>query len=95
MRRAIRPEPGSAELVCPRAVVRASLARAMAWTAAERTIWGQFLGSGKGGTVCLAMKVLFKNLEELSGQLRHNARKGLDLGLNPAYETFGGPVHRE
>ncbi len=37
MRRAIRPEPGSVEVACPRAVVRASRARAMAWTAAERT----------------------------------------------------------
>jgi len=51
----------------------------MAWTAAERTFWGQFLGSGRGGTACLAMKVLFTNLERLSGQVEDNARKQLDL----------------
>jgi len=51
----------------------------MAWTAAERTFWGQFLGSGRGGTVCLAMKVLFKNLERLFGQEGDNAREWLDL----------------
>ena len=39
---------GSAELACPRAVVRASRARDIAWTAADRTIWGQFLGSCRG-----------------------------------------------
>ena len=53
--------------------------RAMAWTAAERTFWGQFLGSGRRGAVCLAMKVLFKNLERLSGQAGDNARERLDL----------------
>jgi len=79
VRRAIRTEPGSAELACPSAVVRASRARAMAWTAAERTFWVQFLGSGRGGTVCLAMKVLSKDLGELSGQAGDNARKRLDL----------------
>jgi hypothetical protein len=52
----------------------------MAWTVAERTCWGQPLGSGRGGTVFLAMKVLFKNLEKLSGQIGDNARKGLELG---------------
>jgi hypothetical protein len=66
-------------------VATAILTRAMAWTAAERTFWGQFLGSGRGGTVCLAMKVLFKNLERLSGQAGDNARKGLDLAQNAAY----------
>ena len=79
MSRAIRAEPGSEELVCPRAVVRASRARTMAWIAAERTRRGQCLGSGSGGTICLAMKVLFKNLERLSGQAEDNARKQLDL----------------
>jgi len=69
----------SAELARPRAVVRASLARAMEWIAAERTFWGQFLGSGRGGTVCLAMKVLSKNMEELSGPFGHNAMNVLDL----------------
>ena len=85
MRRAIRPEPGSAELTCPRAVVMASRARAMAWIAADRTWRGQCLGSGRGGTVCLAMKVLFKNLEKLSGQAGDNARKQLDLPDIGAY----------
>jgi len=51
----------------------------MAWMAAERTFWGQFLGSGRGGTVCLAMKVLFKKLEKLSGQVGDNAMERLDL----------------
>jgi hypothetical protein len=51
----------------------------MAWTAAERTFRGQFSGSGRGGTVCLAMKVLFRNLEKLSGQSWDNARERLDL----------------
>ncbi len=85
MRRAIRPEPGSAGLACPRAVVRARQARAMAWTAAERTRRGQFLGSGRGGTVCLARTVLFKNLEKLSGRMGDNARKDLDLGHDAAH----------
>ena len=58
---------------------------AMAWMAAERTFWGQFLGSGRGGTVCLAMKVLFKNLEKLSGLAGDNARERLDLGDYAAY----------
>ncbi len=57
----------------------------MAWTAAERTFWGQFLGSGRGGTVCSAMKVLFKNLEKLSGQVEDNARGRLDLPDIGAY----------
>lgn len=52
---------------------------AMACTAAERTFWGQFLGSGRGGSVCLAMKVLFKNLEKLSGQAGDNAKEQLEL----------------
>jgi hypothetical protein len=77
--RAIRLEPGSAELAFPRAVVRASRARAMALTAAERTFWGQFLGTGRGGTVCLAMKVLLKKLEKLSCQVEDNARERLGL----------------
>jgi hypothetical protein len=51
----------------------------MAWIAADRTFWGQPLGRGRGGTVCLAMKVLFKNLERLSGQAGDNARERLDL----------------
>jgi len=51
----------------------------MAWTAAERTFWGHFLESGREGTVCLAMKVLFKKLERLSGQAGDNARERLDL----------------
>jgi len=51
----------------------------MAWTAAERTRRGQFLGSGRGGTVCLAMKVLFKKLEKLSGQAGDNVRERLDV----------------
>jgi len=46
---------------------------------AERTFWGQFLWSGRRGAVCLAMKVLFKNLERLPGQLGDNARKQLEL----------------
>ena len=71
--------------VCPRAVVRASRARAMAWTAAERTRRGQFLGSGRGGAVCLAMKVLIMNLERLSGQAGDNARGRLDLAEVGAY----------
>ena len=50
-----------------------------AWSAAERIQRGQFLGSGRGGTVCLAMKVLFKKLEKLSGQAGDNARERLDL----------------
>jgi len=57
----------------------------MAWTAADRTFWGQFLGSGRGGTVCLAMKALFKNLERLSGQAEDNARERLDLPDIGAY----------
>jgi len=58
----------------------------MAWTAAERTFWGQFLGSYRGGgTVCLAMKVLFKNLEKLSRQVEDNARERLDLPDLAAY----------
>jgi hypothetical protein len=57
----------------------------MAWIAADRTRRGQCLGSGRGGTVCLAMKVLFKNLEKLSGQAGDNARKQLDLGGTAAY----------
>ena len=73
------PAPVKVVPVCPRAVVRASRARAMAWTAAERTRRGQLLGRDRGGTVCLAMKVLFKNLEELSGQAWDNARERLDL----------------
>jgi hypothetical protein len=79
VRWAIRPEPGSAELACPRAVVRANRARAMAWTAADRARLGQFLGSGRGGAVCLAMKVLLKILEKLSGQVGDNAREQLEL----------------
>ncbi len=71
--------PSSGHPDCPRAVVTASRARAMAWTAAERTRRGQCLGSGSGGTVCLAMKALFKNLEKLSGQVEDNARERLDL----------------
>jgi len=51
----------------------------MAWTAADRTFWGQFSGSGRDGTVCLAMKVLFKKLERLSDQAGDNARERLDL----------------
>ena len=79
VRRAIRPEPGSAELACPRAVVRASRARAMAWTADERTRRGQCLGRGSGKWGCGAMKVLSKDLGELSGQAGVNARERLDL----------------
>ena len=56
----------------------------MASIAAERTRLGQFLGSGRGGSVCLAMKVLFKNLENLSGQLGDNAWEQLDLGHETA-----------
>jgi hypothetical protein len=52
---------------------------AIAWTAAERTRRGQFLGRGTGGAVCLAMKVLIKNLEKLSGQVEDNARERLGL----------------
>jgi hypothetical protein len=63
----------------------ASRARAIAWMAADRTFWGQFLGSSRGGTVCLAMKVLFKNLEKRSGQVGDNARKQLDLADLGAY----------
>ena len=51
----------------------------MAWIAADRTWRGQCLGSGRGGTVCLAMKVLSRILEKLSGQLGDNARNLLDL----------------
>ncbi len=54
-------------------------ARAMAGAVAERAFWGQFLGTGRGRTACLAMKVLFKNLEKLSGQAGDNARERLDL----------------
>jgi hypothetical protein len=39
---------------------------------------GPDLGKSRGGTVCLAMKVLFKNLERLSGQAGDNARERLD-----------------
>ena len=74
-----RQMPVAGELACPRAVVRASRARAMAWTVAERTIWGQFLGSGRRGVVCRAMKVLSKDLGVLSSQVEDNARKQLDL----------------
>ncbi len=35
-----------------------------AWTAAERRFWGQPMGSGRGGRVCLAMRVLSKDLGE-------------------------------
>jgi hypothetical protein len=62
-----------------RAEVRARRARAMAWTAAERTRRGQPLGRGWGWCGCRAMKVLFKNLEKLSGQAGDNARERLDL----------------
>ena len=51
----------------------------MAWTAAEWTVWGQVLGKGRGGTVCLVMIVLSKDLGELSGHVRDNARKRLDV----------------
>jgi hypothetical protein len=37
------------------------------------------LGSGRGGTVCLAMKVLSKNLLKRSGQAGDNARGRLGL----------------
>ncbi len=63
----------------PRAVVRASRARAMAWTAADRTRRRQCVGSGRGRWGCRAMRVLFKNLEKLSGQIGDNARERLDL----------------
>jgi len=53
--------------------------------AADRTFWGQFLGGGRGGAVCLAMKVLFWKLEKLSGQLGDNARERLDLPGIGAY----------
>jgi len=43
------------------------------------------LGSGRGGTVCLAMRALFKNLEKLSGQAGDHARKWLDLGDDAAH----------
>ena len=69
----------SAELARPRAVVRASLARAMEWIAAERTQRGQPLGRGSGKWGCRAMKVLSKNMEELSGPFGHNAMNVLDL----------------
>ncbi len=86
MRRAIRPEPGLAELACPRAVVMASRARAMAWTAAERIRRGQPLGSGRGRRWgCRAMKVLSKDLGELSGQMGDNARRRLGLADLGAY----------
>jgi len=57
----------------------------MAWTADERTFWGQCLGSDRGGTVCLAMKVLLKDLGELSGQAGDNGRELLDLPEIGAY----------
>ena len=85
MRRAIRPEPGSAELACPRAKVRAMRARARAWTAAERTRLGRCLGSGKGRWGCRGTEVLSKNLEGLSGHVGDNARKVLDLRDDAAY----------
>ena len=62
--------------------------------AAERTFWGQFLGSGRGGTVCLAMKVLLKKLEKLSGHPWDNAKKDFDLGGYVMCQRFGGPAHR-
>ena len=68
VRRVIRPEPGSAELACPRAVLRASRARAMAWTAAERTRRGQPLGRGSVLWGRLGTEILSENLEEQSGQ---------------------------
>jgi hypothetical protein len=43
----MRLETGLSDLTCPRAVVSAMRARAMAWTAAERTRQGQPLGSGR------------------------------------------------
>ncbi len=55
------------------------------WTAAEQTFWGQFLGSGRGRWGCWAMKVLSKNMKELSGPFRHNAMNGLDLADIGAY----------
>ena len=36
-------------------------------------------GSGRGKWGCLAMKVLFKNLEKLSSQMENNAGRLLDL----------------
>ncbi len=51
----------------------------MAWTAAELTRRGQHLGRDSGKWGCRAMKVLSKNMEELSGPLGHNAMNGFDL----------------
>ena len=40
----------------------------------------------------MAMKVLFKNLEKLSGQMENNAMERLDLPDIAAYQRIGGPV---
>jgi hypothetical protein len=42
----------------------------------------------------LAMKVLVKNLEKLSGQAGDNARERLYLPDIGAYRRIGGPVHQ-
>ena len=51
----------------------------MAWTAAEQTFWGQFLGSGSVLWGRLGTEILSENLEEYSGQVGDNARKRLGL----------------
>jgi hypothetical protein len=73
------------DLTSARAVVTTIRARAMAWTAAERTCLGQREGRGMGERGCVAMDVGSKDFGELSGQIEDNARKGLDLVWDAAY----------
>ncbi len=56
--------------------------------------WRRLSGASSSGnvenvktrwTTTVAMKVLFKDLGELSGQVGDNARKDLDLGDHAAY----------